>query len=170
MVPEIGNFALILALSLAICQAVLPLVGAHRGDAAVHHVGRSDDIGPGARLAERLFDQRLDRAVVLDVTGLVHQPVLAVAGDVQQARLSLQAQGRAVEIVPQIEERLEQDPDDVDLRLEFVEILAALGRGKDGSRHLEEALRRRPGDARGWILALRQAVREDQGPFLTISS
>ena len=45
MVPEIGNFALILALSLAICQAVLPLVGAHRGDAAMMGVARSAALG-----------------------------------------------------------------------------------------------------------------------------
>jgi cytochrome c-type biogenesis protein CcmF len=41
MIPEIGQFALILALSLAICQAVLPLVGAHRGDTAMMGVGRT---------------------------------------------------------------------------------------------------------------------------------
>jgi cytochrome c-type biogenesis protein CcmF len=45
MIPEIGQFALILALSLAICQAVLPLVGAHRGDAAMMNVGRSAAAG-----------------------------------------------------------------------------------------------------------------------------
>ena len=39
MIPEIGQFALILALSLAICQTVIPLVGAHRGDAAMMGVG-----------------------------------------------------------------------------------------------------------------------------------
>jgi cytochrome c-type biogenesis protein CcmF len=33
MIPELGNFALILALMLAAAQAVLPLVGAHRGNA-----------------------------------------------------------------------------------------------------------------------------------------
>jgi len=40
MIPEIGHFALILALSLAICQGVLPLVGAHRGDEAMMAVAR----------------------------------------------------------------------------------------------------------------------------------
>ena len=35
MIPEIGHFALILALSLAVCQGVIPLVGAHRNDAAI---------------------------------------------------------------------------------------------------------------------------------------
>ncbi|NNF48479.1 MAG: heme lyase CcmF/NrfE family subunit [Woeseiaceae bacterium] len=45
MIPEIGQFALILALSLAICQAVLPLVGAHRGDAAMMGVARSAALG-----------------------------------------------------------------------------------------------------------------------------
>jgi len=45
MIPEIGQFALILALSLAICQAALPLVGAHRGDAAMMNVGRSAAAG-----------------------------------------------------------------------------------------------------------------------------
>jgi cytochrome c-type biogenesis protein CcmF len=45
MIPEIGQFALILALSLAICQAVLPLVGAHRGDAAMMGVARTAAFG-----------------------------------------------------------------------------------------------------------------------------
>jgi cytochrome c-type biogenesis protein CcmF len=40
MIPEIGHFALILALSLAICQCVMPLVGAHRGDEALMAVAR----------------------------------------------------------------------------------------------------------------------------------
>ncbi len=40
MIPEIGHFALILALSLAICQGVLPLVGAHRNDAAMMAAAR----------------------------------------------------------------------------------------------------------------------------------
>ena len=38
MIPEIGHFALILALALAIVQGVLPLVGAHRGDASLMSV------------------------------------------------------------------------------------------------------------------------------------
>ena len=45
MIPEIGQFALILALSLAICQAVLPLVGAHRGNVAMMEVGRTAAAG-----------------------------------------------------------------------------------------------------------------------------
>ena len=45
MIPEIGQFALILALSLAVCQAVLPLVGAHRGDAAMMGVARTAATG-----------------------------------------------------------------------------------------------------------------------------
>lgn len=45
MIPEIGQFALILALSLAICQTVLPLVGAHRGDAAMMGVARTAAAG-----------------------------------------------------------------------------------------------------------------------------
>jgi len=40
MIPEIGHFALILALSLALCQGVLPLIGAHRGDEAMMAVAR----------------------------------------------------------------------------------------------------------------------------------
>jgi cytochrome c-type biogenesis protein CcmF len=40
MIPEIGHFALILALSLAVCQAVLPLLGAHRSDDALMAVAR----------------------------------------------------------------------------------------------------------------------------------
>ena len=45
MIPEIGNFAMILALSLAIVQAVLPLVGAHRGDEAMMGIGRTAATG-----------------------------------------------------------------------------------------------------------------------------
>jgi cytochrome c-type biogenesis protein CcmF len=41
MTPEIGHFALILALSLAVLQGVLPLVGAHRNDAAMMAAGRT---------------------------------------------------------------------------------------------------------------------------------
>ncbi|HET6628732.1 MAG TPA: heme lyase CcmF/NrfE family subunit [Woeseiaceae bacterium] len=40
MIPEIGHFALVLALSLALCQGVLPLVGAHRNNAALMAVAR----------------------------------------------------------------------------------------------------------------------------------
>ena len=45
MIPEIGHFALILALSLAICQGVLPLIGAHRNDAAMMSVARPAALG-----------------------------------------------------------------------------------------------------------------------------
>jgi cytochrome c-type biogenesis protein CcmF len=45
MIPEIGHFALILALSLAACQAVLPLLGAHKNDAALMSVARSATFG-----------------------------------------------------------------------------------------------------------------------------
>ena len=41
MIPEIGHFALILALSLAVCQAVMPLVGAHKNDAALMSIAKS---------------------------------------------------------------------------------------------------------------------------------
>lgn len=43
MIPEIGQFALILALSLAACQAILPLLGAHRNDETLMSVA-----GPAA--------------------------------------------------------------------------------------------------------------------------
>ena len=45
MIPEIGHFALILALALAICQGVLPLIGAHRNNAALMSVARSATFG-----------------------------------------------------------------------------------------------------------------------------
>ena len=41
MIPELGHFALILALSLAVCQGVLPLIGAHRNDATLMSVARA---------------------------------------------------------------------------------------------------------------------------------
>jgi cytochrome c-type biogenesis protein CcmF len=41
VIPEIGHFALILALSLAICQGIFPLLGAYRKDAAMMAVGRT---------------------------------------------------------------------------------------------------------------------------------
>ena len=40
MIPEIGQFALILALSLAVCQGVMPLIGAHRNDAVLMSVAK----------------------------------------------------------------------------------------------------------------------------------
>ena len=45
MIPEIGHFALILALGLALCQAVIPLVGAHRNDAAMMATARPAALG-----------------------------------------------------------------------------------------------------------------------------
>ncbi len=45
MIPEIGHFALILALSLAACQGVLPLLGAQKNDAAMMSVARSATYG-----------------------------------------------------------------------------------------------------------------------------
>jgi cytochrome c-type biogenesis protein CcmF len=45
MIPELGHFALILALSLALCQAVIPLIGAHRNDAAMIAVARPAAVG-----------------------------------------------------------------------------------------------------------------------------
>ena len=45
MIPEIGHFALILALALAVCQGVLPMVGAHLGRADLMAVGRSAAYG-----------------------------------------------------------------------------------------------------------------------------
>jgi cytochrome c-type biogenesis protein CcmF len=40
MIPEIGHFSLVLALSLALCQGVLPILGAHRNDDALMAVAR----------------------------------------------------------------------------------------------------------------------------------
>jgi len=41
VIPEIGHFALILALSLAICQGIFPLLGAYRDNAAMMAAGRT---------------------------------------------------------------------------------------------------------------------------------
>ena len=41
MIPEIGQFALILALSLALAQGIVPLIGAHRNDAKMMAVART---------------------------------------------------------------------------------------------------------------------------------
>jgi cytochrome c-type biogenesis protein CcmF len=40
MIPELGHFALIVALLLALAQSILPLVGAHRGNAVLMGVAR----------------------------------------------------------------------------------------------------------------------------------
>ncbi len=45
MIPEIGHFALILALSLALLQGTLPLAGAHRNDAAMMLTARTAALG-----------------------------------------------------------------------------------------------------------------------------
>jgi len=45
MIPEIGHFALILALSLALLQGILPLVGAHRNDIAMMSTARTAAVG-----------------------------------------------------------------------------------------------------------------------------
>ena len=45
MIPEIGHFALILALALALVQGTLPLIGAHQNNAALMSVARSSAIG-----------------------------------------------------------------------------------------------------------------------------
>ena len=45
MTPEIGHFALILALTMALTQGVLPLVGAHTGNAAWMALGRASARG-----------------------------------------------------------------------------------------------------------------------------
>lgn len=45
MIPEIGHFALILALSLAVCQCVLPMIGAQRNDAALMSIARTAAYG-----------------------------------------------------------------------------------------------------------------------------
>ena len=52
---------------------------ADRADAAVHHVGRRDDVGARRRLVQRLVDQHVDGLVVEHIAGVVDQPVLAVA-------------------------------------------------------------------------------------------
>jgi hypothetical protein len=51
MIPEIGHFALILALSLALCQGVLPLLGAYRNNAALMAVARPTATGQFVSLA-----------------------------------------------------------------------------------------------------------------------
>ena len=45
MIPELGHFALILALALALCQGILPLLGAHRGNAVMMSLARSSSQG-----------------------------------------------------------------------------------------------------------------------------
>jgi cytochrome c-type biogenesis protein CcmF len=45
VIPEIGHFALILALSLALLQGILPLVGAHRNEVAMMSTARTAAVG-----------------------------------------------------------------------------------------------------------------------------
>jgi len=45
MIPEIGHFALILALTLALVQGILPLIGAHRNDVAMMSAARPAAVG-----------------------------------------------------------------------------------------------------------------------------
>ena len=45
MISELGHFALLLALALSVVQALVPLVGAHRGNARLMAVGSSTAIG-----------------------------------------------------------------------------------------------------------------------------
>ena len=45
MIPEIGHFALILALSLALCQGIIPMVGAHKNNTDMMAVGRTAATG-----------------------------------------------------------------------------------------------------------------------------
>src|SRR3989304_2754143 len=45
MIPEIGHFALILALALALAQSVFPLLGAARGNLVRMRVGRTAALG-----------------------------------------------------------------------------------------------------------------------------
>ncbi len=53
---------------------------ADRPDAAVHHVGRRDDVGAGRRLTQRRGRHLLDRLVV-DDDALAQDAVMAVAGE-----------------------------------------------------------------------------------------
>ena len=49
MIPELGHFALIVALVIAVLQSVIPLIGAHKNDAAMIAMARP------AALAQLLF-------------------------------------------------------------------------------------------------------------------
>ena len=51
MIPELGHYALILALFVALVQAVLPLLGASRGDAALMKMGGTASIAQFALVA-----------------------------------------------------------------------------------------------------------------------
>ncbi len=45
MIPELGHFALILALSLALCQGIIPMIGAYKNDSAMMGVARTAATG-----------------------------------------------------------------------------------------------------------------------------
>ena len=45
MIPELGHFALILALSMALCQGILPFVGVHKNNASFMAVGNWAAVG-----------------------------------------------------------------------------------------------------------------------------
>ena len=51
MVAEIGHFALILALTLALAQSIVPMIGAHAGDHKLMRFGSSAAIGQMVFLA-----------------------------------------------------------------------------------------------------------------------
>ena len=53
--------------------------GADRADAAVHHVGRRDDVAAGLGLDQGLADQNPD-GLVVENDAVAHQAVMAVAG------------------------------------------------------------------------------------------
>ena len=68
-------------------EAVVVERRADRADAAVHHVARRDDVGPGARLRERGARQQLDRGVVVDAAVGAQQAAVAVARVLAQAEV-----------------------------------------------------------------------------------
>ncbi len=51
MIPEVGHYALVLALGLALIQAIVPVVGARRGDAALMSLARSTALAQFAFVA-----------------------------------------------------------------------------------------------------------------------
>ena len=56
---------------------------ADRADAAIHHVGRRDDVDAGLRLVHRLGHQHRDAVVVVDIfagAGVADHAVMAVVG------------------------------------------------------------------------------------------
>ena len=53
---------------------------ADHADAAIHHVGRRDNVGTGICLINRLIDQHRHGIVVQDIARVVDQPVLPMRG------------------------------------------------------------------------------------------